>query len=29
VRVALAVGGKPGSEGRFDWLRLETRSSGR
>jgi xylan 1,4-beta-xylosidase len=25
VRVALAVGGPAGAEGRFDWLRLETR----
>lgn len=25
VRVALAVGGPPGVEGRFDWVRIETR----
>lgn len=25
VRVALTVGGRPGAEGRFDWVRIETR----
>jgi xylan 1,4-beta-xylosidase len=29
VRVALAVGGRPGVEGRFDWVRIETRSAPR
>ena len=27
VRVALVVGGRPGGEGRFDWLRIETGSA--
>jgi len=29
VRVALAVGGAPGVEGRFDWLRIVTREKKR
>jgi hypothetical protein len=29
VRVALTVGGGPGAEGRFDWLRIVTRDEKR